>query len=174
MPCSAPVSIPFPWHAKPTITPVHLCIKKALRLHLRKLPQSDLSTHNKRQTTMSTTPATKMLLKLRPTSLLTPRLQHIRHASSSIKPPRKPIVLEKPARFNPPSHAARLPRRAPRGAALPTYGRSEEEKESGRKRYPNMMPEEGTFSHWFLTSKGVHVWITMVSLFFPWSCSPGC
>ncbi|KAF1357052.1 hypothetical protein BDV97DRAFT_24241 [Delphinella strobiligena] len=110
---------------------------------------------------MSTTPATKMLLRLRPTPRLHQHLQ-LRHASSSIKPPRKPIVLEKPAKFNPPSHAARLPRKAPRGAALPTYGRSEKEREEGRrKRYPNMMPEEGTFLHWFLTSKGVHVWITM-------------
>lgn len=125
------------------------------------------TTAQRTTTTMSLIPATRMLLKFRPTTpLLTPRLQQlqVRHASSSsIKPPRKPIVLEKPAKFNPPSHAARLPRRAPRGAALPTYGRSEKEKEGGRKRYPNMMPEEGTFLHWFLTSKGVHVWITMVS-----------
>ncbi|KAL1306819.1 hypothetical protein AAFC00_005476 [Neodothiora populina] len=101
------------------------------------------------------------------------RLQHnplistlIRHASSSsIKPPRKPIVLEKPAKFNPPSHGSRLPtsrRRGASAAALPTYGRSENEKQqSEKRRYPHMMPPEGTFLHWFLTNKSIHVWITM-------------
>lgn len=31
-----------------------------------------------------------------------------------------------------------------------------------KKKYPNLMPPEGTFMHWFLNNKVIHLWITMV------------
>lgn len=113
-------------------------------------------------------PEMRRFLRLQPKATPLFNTTTIRLASSSIKPPRKPIVLEKPAKFTPPSHSARLPRRAPRGAALPTYERSERDKEEGkRKQYPHMMPPEGTFLHWFLTNRTIHVWITMVKKSLP-------
>lgn len=30
------------------------------------------------------------------------------------------------------------------------------------KRYPHMMPPEGSFMHWFLTDRTIHLWITIV------------
>jgi hypothetical protein len=42
---------------------------------------------------------------------------------------------------------------------------TEEDKERMRtKKYPNMMSPEGTFSHWFLNNKVIHLWITMVCI----------
>ena len=72
----------------------------------------------------------------------------------------KPRVLEKPTRFNPPSHGKRLKERTPR-----QYGPqlTEEQKvEQQTKKYPHMMPAEGTFMYWFLTSRGIHTFISMV------------
>ena len=80
-----------------------------------------------------------------------------RNASASTS---KPRVLEKPTRFNPPSHGKRLKKQLPR-----QYGPqlTEEQKiEQETKRYPRMMPPEGTFMHWFLTSHGIHTFITLV------------
>jgi hypothetical protein len=95
--------------------------------------------------------------------------QTIRYASggaAKAKPAKKaskPIVLEKPAKFNPPSHPARKwkePRQYP-GPQL-----SEEEAERIKsKKYPNMMPPEGTFMHWFVKNKSVHLYITLVCCF---------
>jgi len=96
-------------------------------------------------------------------SLHSQQLQHrllipsIRHASTS--PPPKPRVLEKPERFNPPSHPSRI-RSKPRfyGPAL-----SEHERQAQKtRRYPHMMPPEGSFMHWFLTDRTVHLYITLV------------
>ena len=87
--------------------------------------------------------------------------QH-RYASASAA---KPRVLEKPTRFNPPSHGRRLKERMPRN-----YGPSltkEQKVEQDTKQYPSMMPPKGTFMHWFLTNRSIHVWITMV-----YTCSP--
>lgn len=92
----------------------------------------------------------------------------VRHyATRPVKPAaRKPLTLEKPSKFTPPSHPSRLPRRAARASALPTYGLSDKEKEESKvKRYPHMMPPEGTFLHWFLTNRSIHVWITMVCIY---------
>ncbi|KAK5019765.1 hypothetical protein BJ546DRAFT_928732 [Cryomyces antarcticus] len=84
-----------------------------------------------------------------------------RNASSA--QPSKPLVLEKPARFNPPSHASRL-RTKPR--AYPGPALSEEvRQEQKTKKYPNMMPPEGSFMHSFLTNKLLHTWITLGTLF---------
>ncbi len=89
-----------------------------------------------------------------------PSKSNLRHAST--KPsPSQPIVLEKPARFNPPSHPARRNRPPPRSyPGPPPSAREREERKT--KRYPHMMPPEGTFMHWFLTNRSIHIWITMV------------
>jgi hypothetical protein len=80
-----------------------------------------------------------------------------RHASNSSKPK----VLEKPLKFNPPSHAARrvAPRQYP-GPPLP----ARELEAQKTKQYPNMMPPEGSFMHWFLTNRFIHMWIILVAL----------
>ncbi|KAL6412811.1 hypothetical protein AUP68_04019 [Ilyonectria robusta] len=98
---------------------------------------------------------------------------HIRFASSSSKAsspnspssPAKPIVLEKPARFNPPSHGSRLKRNhVPRhyGPEL-TPG---ERLAQSQRNYPGMMAPEGTWAHWFWHSRLLHTMITMGTLFF--------
>ncbi|KAK2752216.1 hypothetical protein FQN55_008106 [Onygenales sp. PD_40] len=72
-------------------------------------------------------------------------------------------VLEKPDRFRPPSHPSRRvmnARSEPRNYPGPALSAKEVE-EKKTKRYPNMFPPEGTVMHKFLTSKGIHVWISM-------------
>ncbi|KAK2810569.1 hypothetical protein FQN50_002826 [Emmonsiellopsis sp. PD_5] len=74
-------------------------------------------------------------------------------------------VLEKPDRFRPPSHPSRRVMNAnargePRNYPGPALSAKEVE-EKKTKRYPNMFPPEGTVMHKFLTSKGIHVWISM-------------
>lgn len=86
-------------------------------------------------------------------------LPSVRHASTSNPTPPKPRLLEKPERFNPPSHPSRL-RSKPRAYTVPL---SEAERQAQKtRRYPHMMPPEGSFMYWFLTNKLVHVWITFV------------
>lgn len=95
--------------------------------------------------------------------------QQIRYSSSSsTQPPPKPIVLEKPDRFRPPSHASRPNARSTTsmygaGAAYNQQRTKQERQQAGKKRYPNMFPEEGTRMHWFLTNRFVHVVISLVS-----------
>lgn len=88
----------------------------------------------------------------------------------------KPIVLEKPLKFNPPSHGSRL-----RKNTMPKhYGgvTTAEERAAQRIRsYPGIMAPEGTWSHWFWHSKSLHVFISMVRKlppplhFHPWDMS---
>ena len=88
----------------------------------------------------------------------------LRHASTTPPPPPKPRVLEKPERFNPPSHPSRRirPRQYP-GPPL-----SEHERQAQKvRRYPHMMPPEGSFMHWFLTNRVLHTWITLVRTIAP-------
>lgn len=84
----------------------------------------------------------------------------IRNASKGSKKGSKPLVLEKPTKFNPPSHGARRRTEAPRypGPQLS----AEEKAKQDTKKYPNMMPPEGSFMHWFLHNRAIHMWITMV------------
>lgn len=95
-------------------------------------------------------------------SLHSRQLQHlrilpaVRHASTDKPTPPKPRVLEKPDKFRPPSHPARL-RSKPRY----TYGPDLTPTQRTR-RYPHMMPPEGTFMHWFLTNRVIHLWISLV------------
>jgi hypothetical protein len=95
--------------------------------------------------------------------------QSIRNASHNVAPKAKAApkipVLEKPAKFNPPSHGAKL-RKDPLRYPGPRLS-SEEVKAQQTKKYPNMMPAEGTFMHWFLTDRSIHVYITLVSYQLP-------
>ena len=80
-----------------------------------------------------------------------------RNASASTS---KPLVLEKPTRFNPPSHGKRLKEQVPRqyGPQLTQNQKVEQQ----TKKYPNMMPPRGTWMYWFLTNSRIHTWISMV------------
>lgn len=85
----------------------------------------------------------------------------VRYASAG-KRGSKPIVLEKPEKFNPPSHGSRLPKKTtPRH-----YGgdlSASEVQAQKRKEYPGLMAPDGTWSHWFWHSRSFHLIITMVS-----------
>ncbi|KAI0878474.1 hypothetical protein GGS24DRAFT_443050 [Hypoxylon argillaceum] len=76
--------------------------------------------------------------------------------------PSKPIVLEKPERFNPPSHGARLPRSTPKHYGGPM---SAGEIQAQRlKSYPGLPPPPNTWSHWFINKRGFHLFITLGTL----------
>ena len=94
-----------------------------------------------------------------PRCLPCPAARAYRFASTNSS---KPRVLEKPTRYNPPSHGKRQREKVPR-----TYGpelTSQQQEEQEAKYYPNMMPPEGTFMHWFLMNRGIHLWITLVTI----------
>ncbi|KOS21881.1 hypothetical protein ESCO_002134 [Escovopsis weberi] len=95
---------------------------------------------------------------------------HIRFASTD-----KPLPLEKPARFNPPSHGSRLKKSGSGsgsgGSFIPPpkhYGRpltAEEVAAQKKTHYPGLMAPEGTWSHWFWHNRLLHTFITMGTLF---------
>ncbi|KAI4199239.1 MAG: hypothetical protein LQ346_002616 [Caloplaca aetnensis] len=92
------------------------------------------------------------------------RPQSCRHASSAGSPS-KQRVLEKPTKFYPPSHPQRLAKRkVPRQYAGPPLSEAQREAQKVKK-YPNMMPAEGTFMYWFLNSHLLHMSITLTVLF---------
>lgn len=74
----------------------------------------------------------------------------------------KTIRLEKPEKFVPPSHGRRLKQQIPRhyGPQLTQTQKTEQ----ATKKYPHMMPPPGSWMFWFLTSKGIHTFISLVSL----------
>ncbi|CAL3972548.1 unnamed protein product [Diplocarpon coronariae] len=83
--------------------------------------------------------------------------------NTNVKPGGKPLVLEKPTKFNPPSHGARLRKEAPR---YPGPQLSAEEAAVQRtKKYPNMMPPEGSFLYWFINNRSIHLFISLGTLF---------
>lgn len=90
------------------------------------------------------------------------QLQHpwivpnIRHASTT--PPPKPRVLAQPDKFRPPSHPSRLRDKTPRYQ----YGPDLTQEQKTKKQYPHMMPPEGSFMHWFLTNRTIHLFISLV------------
>lgn len=89
------------------------------------------------------------------------RLQPCQHASTDASTS-KPLNLEKPTKFYPPSHPQRLAkRRLPRQYSGPPMSEAQRE-EQKTKKYPNMMPAEGTFMYWFLNSRLLHMSITLV------------
>ncbi|KAI1388869.1 uncharacterized protein F4822DRAFT_429486 [Hypoxylon trugodes] len=76
--------------------------------------------------------------------------------------PSKPRVLEKPERFNPPSHGARLPRSTPRHYGGPMT--DAEIQAQNTKAYPGLPPPPNTWSHWFLHNRWIHTFITLGTL----------
>ncbi|MCJ1381531.1 hypothetical protein MMC17_004642 [Xylographa soralifera] len=105
-------------------------------------------------------PSSLAFAQLRPRPLQQQRL--CKYASTASSQP-KPRVLEKPAKFNPPSHPARRNRPPPRQFPGPPL--SEPELDAQRtKQYPNMFPPEGSFMRWFLTNRSIHIWITLSTL----------
>ncbi|KAI4221265.1 MAG: hypothetical protein L6R36_007027 [Xanthoria steineri] len=73
----------------------------------------------------------------------------------------KPRVLEKPTKFYPPSHPQRLAKRAlPRQYPGPPLSQAQQE-EQKTKKYPHMMPAEGTVMFWFLNSRMLHMGICL-------------
>ena len=95
-------------------------------------------------------------------------LSGYRYASTKTKG--KQIVLEKPAKFNPPSHGARLPRK---NAAPRHYGGDLGAAEAAAQKvrdYPGMMAPDGSWGHWFWNSRRFHLFITLVGQ--KGSCAP--
>jgi hypothetical protein len=124
-------------HGK-TLSICHSCLRNALRNSSRQVALVPLSP--------SPSPLSRML---------------IRAASSTSS--QKPIVLEQPDKFRPPSHPSRLTSRRGRAPAAYNQGTTAEEQETQKTRtYPHMFPEKGSFMHWFLTDRWIHIWITMV------------
>ncbi|KPI43189.1 uncharacterized protein AB675_6866 [Cyphellophora attinorum] len=95
---------------------------------------------------------------------------------ASTNDPSKPIVLEQPDQFRPPSHGARLAKSRSRGSTLHgAYNQSStntEREAQKKKSYPHMFPEKGTFMNWFLTNKVIHIfiafWILIVLSITTW------
>lgn len=84
--------------------------------------------------------------------------------------PSKPIVLEKPEKFNPPSHGARLPRSTPRHyGGAPTF---EEVQQQEKKEYPGLPPPKNTWAHWFINNRHIHMFITLVSILYDVGLNP--
>ena len=79
---------------------------------------------------------------------------------ASTKTP-KPRVLEKPDKFNPPSHPARLNKSPPRQFPGPPLSGAQKEAQM-KKKYPHTMPPKDSFMNWFITNRSIHVWITLV------------
>ncbi|TLS25357.1 hypothetical protein PpBr36_07175 [Pyricularia pennisetigena] len=77
------------------------------------------------------------------------------------EPPRH-TVLEKPEKFNPPSHGARLPKK---GYAPPrTYGgdlSAEQIKIQNTKDYPGMPPPQGSMAHRIIHNRRLHAFISI-------------
>ncbi|KAL8768366.1 MAG: hypothetical protein Q9209_005400 [Squamulea sp. 1 TL-2023] len=86
-----------------------------------------------------------------------------RHAATN-PTPSKPHILEKPAKFYPPSHPQRLTKRTmPRQYPGPPLPQAQKE-EQKFKKYPHMMPAEGTFMFWFLNNRMLHMSICLTVL----------
>ncbi|KAK8078165.1 hypothetical protein PG996_004335 [Apiospora saccharicola] len=133
---------------KPTLTKA-----AAPKAATRKTPTSASSIKNAPVTSASKPVAPEPVAKAPP-------------AAATRKPatanPSKPIVLEKPEKFNPPSHGARLPRSTPKhyGGALG----AEELTAQKTKEYPGLPPPPNTWSHWFIHNKHIHMFITLGAL----------
>jgi hypothetical protein len=85
----------------------------------------------------------------------------------------KPAVLGQPDKFRPPSHPARRP--AARHRKRLYYGpqtSSEQKATFDSKQYPYSFPPRKTFMHWFLTTRSIHIWISLVRSSPPSSFPP--
>ncbi|KAF2869994.1 hypothetical protein BDV95DRAFT_678170 [Massariosphaeria phaeospora] len=70
-------------------------------------------------------------------------------------------VIPQPDKYRPPSHGNATPRSE---SGQRSYGpalTAEDRERMRKKKYPNMMSPEGTFSHWFLNNRGIHAWFMM-------------
>lgn len=85
-----------------------------------------------------------------------------RRAAQQQQQQRPAPVIPQPDKYRPPSHSARKPNRNLENKIYGAPVSEEDRKRMATKKYPNMMSPEGTFSHWFLNNKFIHVWITMV------------
>lgn len=105
-------------------------------------------------------PYTQLARSIKQRQVAREPLSICRNASASAS---KPLVLEKPTKFNPPSHGKRLKQQNPRrfGPQLT----SEQKVEQKTKKYPHMMPPPGTFMYWFLTNRGIHTFISLASIY---------
>ena len=105
------------------------------------------------------------LSSLRKTRLLSyaaPRCEFQYRNAASNSTSSKPRVLEKPTKFYPPSHPQRLAKRTvPRQYPGPPLSQAQKQ-EQKVKKYPHMMPGEGTFMFWFLNSRMLHMGICLV------------
>lgn len=90
-----------------------------------------------------------------------PLSQNIRVRFASTNSSSKPIVLEKPAKFNPPSHGSRLKKNTTPKHYGPVLT-AEEISAQNKRHYPGMMAPKGSWSHWFWHSRILHTCITMV------------
>lgn len=118
------------------------------------------------KTSSSSNGCTGIVQRVRHASTRSPKAGVNANSASSSSSPNNANILEKPAKFNPPSHGARLPRRN-NAPATPHYGGdlSAAEKAAQRTRqYPGMMAPPGTWAHWFWTSRAFHLGITMSTL----------
>ncbi|KAK2070700.1 hypothetical protein P8C59_005175 [Phyllachora maydis] len=90
----------------------------------------------------------------------------VRFASAKIlatKKPTKPPVLEKPSRFNPPSHGSRLPKKqGPKHYGGDLSEREYQAREA--KEYPGMMAPKGTTAHWFWHNRMLHAVMSLGTL----------
>jgi hypothetical protein len=84
--------------------------------------------------------------------------------SPAARPPRtKPATLAQPDRFRAPSHpAARRPARPRKRLYYGAEPTVEQRATFESKQYPYSFPPPKTFMHWFLTTRSVHVWISLV------------
>lgn len=105
----------------------------------------------------------------RPRHRLTyPRAQPRGYASASPPNPKKPIILEQPDKFRPPSHGSRRNARSSTntyGAGAYNQNMTAAQLESSKtKSYPHMFPPEGSRMYWILTTRWVHVVFTFVRI----------
>ncbi|TQN67683.1 hypothetical protein CSHISOI_07761 [Colletotrichum shisoi] len=89
----------------------------------------------------------------------------IRYASS--KPTgagqKGPLILQKPTKFNPPSHGSRLPKKnVPKHYGGPLSG--QEARAQRTREYPGTMAPEGTWAHWFFNNRKIHLFISLGTL----------
>ncbi|KAJ9630406.1 hypothetical protein H2204_008471 [Knufia peltigerae] len=137
----------------------HTCLRSALRS-----ASTTSSSGPKHAAALQIPPASRRSLR----AMKSTSLSFHRTASTD----QKPVVLEQPDKFRPPSHPSRLnARRRTTTTSLGgvgggyNQGTTEQEKERQKTRtYPHMFPEKGSFMHWFLTDRWIHIWITMGTL----------
>ncbi|KAG6236391.1 hypothetical protein E4U25_003814 [Claviceps purpurea] len=85
-------------------------------------------------------------------------------SSSSSDKAKNPLVLEKPTKFNPPSHGSRLKRNSVPRHYGPELTASEVTVQE-QKDYPGLMAPKGTWAHWLWHNTMIHMWIMMGTLF---------